>query len=175
MFKSLKIGWEATNIGERIETSTGYIVDSLILEGVHMKTHDTIFIFSQIYSMVTHNMYGKLLIEKGQSFIDKLDVRLKFDEKKWLTKVLQIPMDITSVSSINVFFDKELDEFRDKWLQGYMDSRKEDPNAMAGVHTYGCIYKYLRKKSQDEGEQPFEDDNAKLAIHLSNLNELTKL
>ena len=174
MFKSLKIGWAATNIGERIETSTGYIVDSLILDDVHMKTHDTIYIFSQIYSMVTHNMYGKLLIEKGQSFIDELDIRLKFDEKNWLTKVLQIPMDITSVSSIDVFFEKELDEFRDKWLQLYMKSRKEDPNAMAGVHTYDCICKYLLKKSQDEGEQPFQDDNAKLASHLNTLDELTK-
>ena len=174
MFKSLKIGWIATDIGERIETSTGYIVDSLILDDVHMKTHDTIYIFSQIYSMVTHNMYGKLLIEKGQSFIDELDVRLKFDEKNWLTKVLQIPMDITSVSSIDVFFEKELDEFRDKWLQGYMNSRKEDPNAMAGVYTYECICKYLLKKSQDEDERPFQDNNAQLASHLNTLDELTK-
>ena len=55
-----------------------------------------------------------------------------------------------------------------------MNSRKEDPNAKAGVHTYGCICEYLLKKSQDEGERPFQDDNAKLASHLYNLDELTK-
>ena len=173
MFKSLKIGWEATNIGERIETSTGYIIDSLILEGVHIKTHDTIFIFSQIYSMVTHNMYGKLLIEKGQRFINELDVRLKFDEKKWLTKVLQIPMDITSVSSIDVFFEKELDEFRDKWLQEYMNSRKEDPNAMAGTYTHRCISLYIMKKFPIESAT-MNGVNQILESHLDTLDELTK-
>ena len=104
MFKSLKIGWIATEIGERIESSTGYVVDSLILMGIHIKTHDTIYIFSQIYSLVTHNKYGKLLNLKGNSFINQLDTRLKFDEKNWLKKILQIPMDITSVASIEAFF-----------------------------------------------------------------------
>ena len=47
MFKSLKIGWAANDIGERIERVTGYVVDILIYYRLDIKTHDTIFIFSQ--------------------------------------------------------------------------------------------------------------------------------
>ena len=143
MFKSLKIGWLATDIGERIEASTGYVVDSLILMGIHIKTHDTIYIFSQIYSLVTHNKYGKILDEKGDTFVDNLDNRLKYDEKRWLKKVLNISMDMTTVASIDVFFNKELDEFRSDWLDNYIKSRQKDPNSDAGQYTFNRIEEYL--------------------------------
>ena len=79
MFKSLKVGWAANEIGERIERVTGYVVDILIYYRLDIKTHDTIFIFSQIYSHFTHRDYGPYLEKNGQAFIDKMDERLKFD------------------------------------------------------------------------------------------------
>ena len=173
MFKSLKIGWEATNIGERIETSTSFLVDSLILENINVKTHDTIYIFSQIFSLVTHNMYGKLLNEKGQSFLNDLDVRLKFDEKNWLTKILRIPLDITSTKSIDVFFDVELDGFRDEWISDYVSMRREDPNASAGKYTYDCIANYFVEEL-DVSLSDINDVESRLESHLCKLDELTK-
>ena len=169
MLKSLKVGWLATDIGERIETSTGYIVDSLILMGIHIKTHDTIYIFSQIYSLVTHNKYGKILDEKGDVFVNDLDNRLKYDEKRWLKKILQVSMDMTTVASIDVFFNKELDEFRDDWLEGYIESRKKDPNSDAGYYTFERIKSYLKELGHSI-PQEYKD----LESHFLTLNELTK-
>jgi hypothetical protein len=169
MLGSLKIGWIATDIGERIESSTTYIVDSLILMSIHIKTHDTIYIFSQIYSLVTHNKYGILLDKKGNDFINKLDFRLKFDEKNWLKKIIKIPMDITTVASIDEFFTSELDDFRNEWLEGYVELRKKDPNANAGSYTLDRIENYLKELGND-----LPDDFYELKSHFVKLDEITK-
>ena len=143
MIRSLQIGWIVADISERIESSTAYVIDSLITMGLHIKTHDTIYIFSQIYSMVTHNMYGKHLAKRGPSFVNRLEERLRHDEKQWLMKATRVPMDTTTILSFDVIFETELDDHKAAWVEGYVENRKLDPNANTGVYTLKRIGVYL--------------------------------
>ena len=145
MFKSLKVGWAANDIGERIERVTGYVVNILIYYRIDIKTHDTIFIFSQIYSHFTHRDYGPYLEKNGQAFIDKMDERLKFDLKPWLIKALNVPKDVTTIKSVDVFFEEELDVFKREWHEGYLELRKETGTPHSVDYTGSRIFSYLEK------------------------------
>ena len=171
MFKGIRASYQAEKGSYFIEWATTEIVNKLIIQGIHLKTHDTIFIFKEVCSY-TINLYSKLtLLKYDDDFDERVFQKTKENLKPWLVKILNVGTSETIAQSIEVVVEQELDEHCDEWTDRYFAKEKENYISMEKFGSQN-ILEYLSDKFQGSISGIQEESIYRILLRIQ--TELTK-
>jgi len=171
MFKGIKSTYQADKVSYFIEWATTDIVNKLISQGIHVKTHDTIFIFKVIWSY-TINLYVKIkILEYDRIFIEEILLKTKENLYPWLVKILNVGTSENIIQNIRIIIEKELDEHCDVWIDGYLI---HDTKNHMSLEKYGSrsIFEYLSNMFKSSINDMYEEFIYRILLRIK--TELTK-